>query len=131
MQSVLIQEFNKKTRSLIDLLELKSKTEVDHNRVTDVRRRINILISTMGSHILIKMAAPIFIKYSDKIIARDVKFFNTVDICNEGIPEVDEFAISLLDHVRVVYNTATLAEKDVLYSKVLSMLEDCVKYQLQ
>jgi hypothetical protein len=133
---VLIKEFNATVRGLISKLEKKSRSDIEVANLDRLRKRISLLRTTAGESSLISESSPFFIEYSDQIINRDEKFFNSMDVRSEyikrkgSVNKQDEFIFSLTDSIRNHYNKATQKEKDELYNEVKALFEACVEYQI-
>ena len=133
---VLIKEFNATVRGLISKLEKKSRSDIEVANLDRLRKRISLLRTTAGESSLISESSPFFIEYSDQIINRDEKFFNSMDVRSEyikrkgSVNKQDEFIFSLTDSIRGHYNKASQKEKDELYNDVKTLFEACVEYQI-
>lgn len=129
-------EFNKTARKLILKFEQKSRSELEIANLDRLKKRITLLLQTMGNEALINEAAPFFIVYCDKIIDREEEFFNTMDVKeefkrnNKQFTKSDQFILSLVDSIRAHYNSATSSEQDDAYSDVKKMLECCLEYKI-
>ena len=133
---VLAKEFNTIVRGLISKLERKSRSDIEVANLDRLRKRISLLKATAGELSLISESSPFFIEYSDQIINRDEKFFNSMDVRSEYIKrkgtvnKQDEFIFSLTESIRGHYNKASQKEKDELYAEVKSLFEACVEYEI-
>lgn len=132
----IVKYFNTKVRELITKLEKKSRTDVEIANLDRLKKRIQLLKTTMGENALITESSPFFMEYSERILNRDEVFFNTMDVRAEYIKrkgkvdKQDEFIFSLTDSIRNHYNKSSQKEKDDVYNDVKILFEHCIEYQL-
>lgn len=133
-----IREFNTVIRDLINLLERKSRDEVEIAGIDRLKKRISILKSTVGDYALISEAHPFFVKYAREILDRNAyeTLVMTTDVRVEYLklkPKIDpkdEFAFALVDSVRAHYRNAALQEKDNVWESVKKLLACSIEYKL-
>lgn len=134
--NAIAKEFNTTVRSLITRLEKKSRSDIEIANLDRLKKRIQLLKSTMGDSALISESSSFFIEYSNKILDRDENFFNTMDVRAEYIKrkgrveKQDEFIFSLTDSIRTHYNKSTQTEKDAIYGEVRTLFNCCVEYEI-
>lgn len=135
--TVIIGEFNTIVRGLITKVEKKSRREEEIANLDRLKKRITLLKQTIGDYALISEASPFFIEYSEQILIRDEKFFETMDVRTEYMKRVggnvkreDEFIFDLIKSVREHYKKATQTEKDDVYVDVKTLFKCCVEYKL-
>lgn len=132
----IVIDFNRTVNSLIRRIEKKSRSDLEVSNLDRLRKRIQLLRSTMGERSLIEESHPFFIEYSEQIISRDENFFNNMDVRKEYIKhkkvinKQDEFIFSLSDSIKFHYNNANQREKDAAYMEVKKLFECCVEYCL-
>ncbi|SIP86050.1 Hypothetical protein PACV_337 [Pacmanvirus A23] len=132
----IVKEFNVIIRNLISKLEKKSKSDVEIANLDRLKKRISLFRATMGDSALVATSAPFFIEYSEQVISRDEKFFNSMDVRAEyikrkgKIEKNDEFIFGLIDSIKYQYNKSSQTEKDIIYSEVKSLFDCSVEYKL-
>lgn len=132
----IVKEFNIIIKNLISKLEKKSKSDIEVANLDRLKKRISLFKTTMGDSALVSTSAPFFIEYSEQIISRDEKFFNSMDVRAEyikrkgKIEKNDEFIFGLIDSIKYQYNKSSQIEKDIIYNEVKSLFDCSVEYKL-
>ena len=133
----IINEHAITVKNLITRLEKKSRDEIVIANLDRLRKRINLLRSTMGEDQPIRLMAPLMKKYQVKILDRDEKFFMGVNARQKYIEEFqkeptrdEEYIFELIDSIRGHYQKSPQAEKDVVYGEVLVLFNCCIEYEL-
>ncbi len=134
------REFNALIRDLIAVIERKSRSDMEIVNLDRLKKRISILKSTLGDTILIQLAAPFFLNFSEVILNPDARardeFFMNMDVRAEylkyrsTVAKQDEFVFELSDSVRSHYRNINQAERDGIYNKVTSMLRCAIEYKM-
>ena len=136
--STIVAEFNSTARKLIKMLEKKSRREDELANLDRLKKRISLLLSSMGDWILVQEASPFFFKYSEQILdvneQRREKFFMELDVSSEiaknagALDKQNEFMLALIESIRAHYRLASAAEKADVYQAVATMLACCAEY---
>ncbi len=132
----IIGEHIELVRSLISRIEKKSRDEIELANLDRLRKRISLLINTMGDNALVVEMIPQMVAYSEKILARDETFFMGINARDEYIKQHkqapsadDEFMFQLVDSVRGHYRKSAQLEKDTVYADVLKLFMSCMEYK--
>jgi hypothetical protein len=133
-------EFNCVIRSLLRILEKKSRSEMELATLGRLGKRISLLITTSGPDALVAEAAPFFIEFSERILEKDAQrreqFFMSIDVRAEYMARGqvldanDEFIISLVDSIKKHWRLGTANERDAAYADLKLLLKCSAEYQL-
>lgn len=133
----IINEHAATIKNLITRLEKKSRDEIVIANLDRLRKRINLLRSTMGEDQPILLMAPLMKKYQAKILNRDEKFFMGMNARQTYVEEFrkeptrdEEYIFELIDSIRGHYQKSPQTEKDIVYSEVLVLFNCCIEYEL-
>jgi len=129
--------FNRVIRDLIKRLEAKCREDLEIANLDRLKKRINLLKSTMGEGELVRRSSPIMITYAEKILdpspdERD-RFFLELDVRKEyakynlPITVNEEFIFSLIASIRKHYTRARVEERQAIYTDVKTLLTCCLK----
>ena len=127
--------FNSIIKTLISRLESKSTSEQELAILYRLKKRISLLKSTIGDVAILAEVAPQLIEYSEEINNRDENFLHKADfkgkiLKSKKIRREDEFALELIDSVRVHYSECSQEEKDDIYRLLRKLLQVCLDYQI-
>lgn len=137
----LAKDFNSGLYELITMAEKKARDEMTINNLDRAKKRLSLLISTMGDITPLNEAYPFWIDYSDNILetnqTKREQFFLTLDIKAEYkkygkvIKPEDEFLFSLTDAIRELYKRSPETDKTRVYSIVRRLLDCSLEYAAQ
>ena len=127
----LAKEFNVTIKSLITILEKRSRSDEEISNLDRLRKRINLLNATMGDSALLLQATPYFEKYAEEIITRNEKFFTDFDVKSE-ISQIESgagaFILALTSQMKNSYMKANQTEKNNIYRHIKILFESCAEY---
>lgn len=134
---IIIKEHLALVRSIMDRATKKSRSQEEIALIDRLKKRITLLIQTMGDDALIVEMTPFMIDNSDDILTRNEKFFLGVNaraeyVKKHGIepPAEDEYLFKLIDSIKALYQKITQKEKDDVYADVVKIFNCCVEYQI-
>lgn len=132
-----IREHLALVRSVLDRAAKKSRSQDEIALIDRLKKRITLLIQTMGDDALIINMTPFMMDNSDNILNRNEDFFLGVDaraeyVKKNGIepPADDEYLFKLVDSIKLLYQKITQKEKDDVYADVVKIFNCCVEYQM-
>jgi hypothetical protein len=131
-----IAEFNKIVSLLVNKFEKKSRNDVDLANLDRLKRRIQVVKTTLSDDVLCVRALPIFMEYKDKILAREEEFFLRCDARREcrvlgvDVTKDDEFVFALIDAMKNYYVRSHVDEKTFLWDSINRLFELSVKYKI-
>ena len=124
-------------RTIIDKVMKKSRSNDELALLDRLKKRITLLLQTMGEDSLIVEMTPFMILHSEKILSRNENFFLTINARDEYIktngvepPSENEFLFMLIDSIRALYKKIAQKERDELYADVVKIFNCCVEYQI-
>lgn len=137
----IVKEFNATVTALITRAEKKTRDRSELANLDRVKKRLQLLRSTMGSDAPLISATGFFIEYSEKILEPDSeirdRFFIDMDIrakYTAGMRHVDkedEFIFTLADVIKNRYKAQTLREeKELIYHDFKTLMECCIEHRL-
>lgn len=132
----ILRDHIKKVRDLITRIEKKSRDDIEIANLDRLRKRINLLLNTFGTHALVVEMSPMMIEYSEPILERKETFFMDMNAREEYFrvngrnPSAeDEFMFQLIESVRGHYRKSLQAEKDAVYKDVLDVFTLCMEHR--
>lgn len=124
-------------RAIIDRVIKKSRDQSELALLDRLKKRITLLLQTMGDDALIVEMTPFMIEHSEEILGRNENFFLTVNARSEYVkkhgvepPSEDEFLFLLIDSIRKLYQKIPQGEKDSLYNDVIKIFNCCIEYKI-
>lgn len=124
-------------RAIIDKVMKKSRSNDELALLDRLKKRITLLLQTMGEDSLLVEMTPFMILHSEEILGRNEKFFLEINAKNEYIkvhgkapPSENEFLFLLIDSIRALYKKISQKERDELYADVVKIFNCCVEYQI-
>jgi hypothetical protein len=124
-------------RAVIDKVMKKSRSNEELALLDRLKKRITLLLQTMGEDSLLVEMTPFMILRSEEILGRNEKFFLEINAKDEYIkangvapPSEDEFLFLLIDSIRALYKKISQKERDDLYADVVKIFNCCVEYQI-
>ncbi len=133
----IIKEHISIIKSLLDRAQKKSRDQEEIALLDRLKKRITLLMQTMGEDALCVAIAPFMNENSENILGRNEKFFLEIDARAEYIkkhgkepPAEDEYLFRLIDIIKSLYRKIPQKEKDEVYSEVLNLFNDTVEYQI-
>jgi hypothetical protein len=133
----IIKEHLVLVRGVIDKVMKKSKSTEEIALLDRLKKRITLLLQTMGEDILIVEMAPFMNSHSEEILSRNEDFFLTVNARSEYIKtngrepaSEDEFVFMLIDSIRALYKKLSQRERDDLYAEVVKIFNCTIEYQI-
>lgn len=125
------------TRGVIDRVMKKSRSQEEIALLDRLKKRITLLLQTMGEDALIVEMSPFMQQHSEEILSRNEDFFLTVNARDEYVkvrgraptPD-DEFVFLLIDSIRTLYKKLQQRERDDLYAEVVKIFNCCIEYQI-
>jgi len=124
------EKFNAIIKKLVYILQCKCTTKEESALVGRLKSRISLLINMMGKEALIAEAAPHLRMYSEKILNKDVDFFQTIPVAELLKNKSNDFATSLVNSIRISYANSTEKEQDEIYALVLDLLAESTMYEM-
>ena len=125
------------TRGVIDKIMKKSRSSEEIAHLDRLKKRITLLLQTMGEDSLIVEMAPFMNKHAEEILSRNEPFFLTLNARAEYIkihgkepPTEDEFVFMLIDSIRALYGKISQKDRDDLYADVVKIFNCCIEYQI-
>lgn len=94
--------------------------------VIDVDRKLSIFVSAEvdAKEIIIDEATPYMLKYADKILKKDINFFNNAALVDSGDGDGD-YAARIVECAKKIYNSASDGLQTQIYTHILDMLDAC------
>lgn len=124
-------------RGVIDRIMKKSRSQEEIANLDRLKKRITLLLQTMGEDALIVQITPFMITHAEAILKRDEEFFLSLNARQEYIainkrepPPDDEFAFLLIDSIRALYKKITQKDRDELYADVVKIFNCCIEYKI-
>jgi hypothetical protein len=134
---VIIRDHLALTRGVIDRVMKKSRSQDEIAHLDRLKKRITLLLQTMGDDALIVEMSPFMNEHSEAILGRNEDFFLTLDARQEYIKvhnrepaTEDEFVFLLIDSIRALYKKISQKERDELYAEVVKIFNCCIEYQI-
>jgi hypothetical protein len=133
----IIASFNVTVRDLLGRLSARARSDEEVCNLDRLRKRINLLKTTMGDGALIDRVAPVLVEHAELILgdpARREQFILSLDVRAEYIQrkgvinKQDEFIFSLTDSIRTQYIRAQERERESLYIDLRTLLTQCIEY---
>lgn len=128
----IVTEYNTLITELLKIFELRSRAELERLQVDRLRKRIHLVKSTLGAHVLIEQTGRFLFHYYTKIVKRDEEFFTALDVRTEFKLKDGEsaFIVSFSDNVRNHYLDANAKERNVIYRLIRTLLDDYMEWLL-
>ena len=135
--STIIKEHVGAVKSLLDKATKKSRNQEEIALLDRLKKRITLLLQTMGEDALIIQMSPFMQDNADNIIGRNEKFFLDIDAKAQYIEKYgvepksdDEYLFKLIDIIKALYRKIPQKEKDEVYAEVLKIFNCCIEYQI-
>jgi hypothetical protein len=115
----------------------KSRSQEEIAMIDRLKKRITILLQTMGEDSLIKEMTPFMTKNANNILERNEKFFIDMNARDEYIaangkeptPE-DEYLLKLVESIKTLYQKIPKREQDEVYADIVKLFNCCIEYEM-